>query len=123
MLFHAVFGVISLLAGVTKSDAQPRYDPSTVVDLQVVVMEVHAAGENDAVQLVVRTEANTDLDVYLGPSSFLKDFEIAFSKGDQIQIIGSKIKLAKGSLMLAREVRKGSSTLYLRSRDGEPYWH
>jgi hypothetical protein len=105
--------------------AEPRYDPATVIDLPVVVTEVRAAaGEYglDGLRLTARTEADATIDVYLGPSSFLKEFEIVFSKGDRIQIIGSKVKVAGGFLVLAREVRKGSATLYLRGKTGEPYW-
>jgi hypothetical protein len=126
MAFQIVVVLLTLLAAVTKTEPEPRYDPATVVDLMVVVTEVRAAaGENglDGVRLIVRTEANTNIDVYLGPSSFLKEFEITFAKGDRIQIIGSKIKLAGSFIVLAREVRKDSTTLYLRGRNGEPYWH
>ena len=111
MTFHAVVVLLSLLAVVTKTEPEPRYDPATVVDLLVVVTEVRAAtGENglDGVRLVARTEADTTIDVYLGPASFLKEFEITFAKGDRIQIIGSKVKFAGGSIVLAREVRKDS---------------
>jgi hypothetical protein len=120
-----VLALLGLLAVVTKTQPEPRYDPATVVDLPVVVTEVRAAaGENglDGVRLIARTEADATIDVYLGPASFLKEFEITFAKGDRIQIIGSKVKFAGGSIVLAREVRKDSSTLYLRSKNGDPYW-
>ena len=125
MLFNIVV-MLCLLAGVTKGETEPRYDPATVVYLRVVVTDVRAAAaENglDGVWLTVRAEVRTNLDVYLGPASFLKEFDITFAKGDEIQIIGSKIRIAKGVIVLAREVRKGSATLYLRGRNGEPFWH
>jgi len=91
----------------------------------VVVTEVRAASQEnglDGVRLLVRTEADANLEVYLGPARFLKDFDITFAKGDRLQIIGSKIKVAGNFIVLAREVHKDSSTLYLRGHSGEPYW-
>lgn len=125
MAFHAMLVLIGLLAVGNKQETAPRYDPATVIDVPVVVSDIRtAAGENalDGVQLVVKTDSDATLEVYLGPASFIKEFEIRFAKGDRIQVIGSKVKVAGGWLVLAREVRKNSSTLYLRGRDGAPYW-
>jgi hypothetical protein len=126
MAFHSLVVVLILLAAEIKTVPAPRYDPGSVVDLPVTVTEIRdVAGENglNGIRLLARTEADAPIDVYLGPSDFVKGFEITFVKGDRIQIIGSKIKLASGTIVLAREVRKGSETLYLRDKNGDPFWH
>ena len=62
------------------------------------------------------------IDVYLGPTAFIKDFEVTFAKGDRVHVIGSKVKYAGRPLILAREVRRDSTTLYLRDERGTPNW-
>ena len=126
MLLTSAVLLLGLMSGEIKSGPAPRYDPATVVDLPVVVTDVREASGEDGlkgVRLLTRTEADAPIDVYLGPSDYIKDFEIVFVKGDRIQIIGSKVKIGGASIVLAREVRKGSTTLYLRDRNGDPYWH
>ncbi len=125
MAFNALAVLLSLLAVVPKTGPEPRYDSATVVDLQVVLSEIRdMAGENefDGIRLTARTETDATVDIYLGPASFIKEFEIVFARGDRIHVIGSKVKFSGGSIVLAREVTKGQSTLYLRDRNGVPYW-
>lgn len=105
---------------------EPSYDPSTVIDVMARVAEVRQtppgrllSGEH----LIVKTESkDLELDVYLGPIEFLKQFEITFAPGDRLQIVGSKVKLNGAHVVLAREVRKADSTLYLRDAKGRPNW-
>jgi len=104
--------------------AEPRYDPATVIDVTGTVVSVREAPPGDpltGVHLKVDTESET-MDIYLGPADFLKEFEIVFSKGDTVQIVGSRVNLGAGHVLLAREVRKGEIFLYLRDRAGHPNW-
>lgn len=126
MAFHAWIVLISLMAAGTRTEPEPRYDPATVVDLAVEVVGVRdVAGETalNGIRLAVRTDTDTTIDIYLGPASFVKEFDIVFTKGDRIHMTGSKVKFGGGSIVLTREVTKGQSTLYLRDRQGNPYWH
>lgn len=126
MAFHSLVVVLILLAAEIKTEPAPRYDPASVVDVTVTVTESRdVSGDSglNGIHLLARTDADTPIDVYLGPSDFVKGFEITFAKGDRIQVIGSKIKLSSGTLILAREVHKGSETLYLRDKNGDPFWH
>ena len=126
MASSALVVLIGLMAVGTRTEPEPRYDPATVVDFAVVVSEVRdVAGEAalNGIRLTVRTETDTTVDIYLGPSSFVKEFDIVFAKGDRLHLTGSKVKFAGGSIVLAREVSKSQTTLYLRDRQGNPYWH
>jgi len=59
----------------------------------------------------------------LGPSAFVKQFEITFAKGDEVRVTGSKVKTANGThVILVREVRKDQETLSCRRAKGEPNW-
>jgi hypothetical protein len=108
-----------------KVEQEPKYDAATVVDFEAVVIDTREVAKENPLcgfHLQVKTESDSTLGVYLGPSDFVKSFEIVFKKGDRIHIVGSKVKLGGEPVVLAREIRKDSATLYLRGKDGAPYW-
>jgi len=109
--------------------SEPRYDTATSVDAMAVVTDVKEVARNNPLcgsHLIVRLESarsETDtLEVYLGPADFLKDFAFNLAKGDRIEIKGSRVRFGGNPIVLAREVRKNSTTLYLRDERGTPYW-
>jgi hypothetical protein len=129
MTFRTIFGVaVLLLLGAAKTasassgnktEPVPRFDKSAVVTFEATVLEVKMS---DVVNLIVKTDNEASVDVYLGPADFVKNFDITFRKGDRIHVAGSKVKVAGETVVLAREVRKDSTTLYLRGNNGDPYW-
>jgi hypothetical protein len=62
------------------------------------------------------------VDVYLCPKTFLDDMGVNFSQGEEIVLIGSRIKQGETELILAREVVRGNDTLVLRDEKGNPIW-
>lgn len=78
--------------------------------------------EKEVVHLMVKTGSDT-LDVYLTPKSFLDDMGMDFSKGDEISLTGSKVKVGDADLILARELVKGNNTFTLRDDKGGPVWN
>jgi len=107
---------------------EPRYDPATEVSVLVVVSEVRDVPRGNplnGIHLIARSEAQESqiLDLYLGPTDFIKQFEITFAKGDEAKVTGSKVKIASGPhLILVREIRKDSATLSCRRAKGVPNW-
>ena len=130
------FLVAPLLLGLTASSGQtaqaepePRYDSATTVDMMMVVADLREVPRGSALpgtHLIVRPESAKEnsetIDVYLGPANYLKDFEVTFAKGDRVQVVGSKVKYGGAAVILARQVRRDSTTLYLRDEHGIPYW-
>ncbi len=111
-------------AGTARMDREPRYDPATVVNLQGYVDDIHENRDSESLRglyLIVKTDTET-VNVYLGPADFIRKFEISFRRGDQVQLAGSKVRYGGAWLVLAREVRRDASTLYLRDKEGRPYW-
>lgn len=113
----------------TPSEPEPRYDAGTTVNTMVVITELREVPRGSPLggaHLIVKPEAaksdSETIDVYLAPTDFLKDFECHFAKGDRIEIKGSKVRFSGNAVVLAREVRRDSSTLYLRDSRGVPYW-
>jgi len=111
----------------TPAEPEPRYDTTSQFDTMTVVAEQREVGTPlNGIHILVRLDTakeNSDtLDVYLGPTAFVKDFEVTFEKGDRVQVTGSKVKYGGNPLILARQVRRDSTTLYLRDEHGTPYW-
>ncbi len=106
------------------SDEGPKYDPNTVVELLATVVDVQEAqqgGPLSGVHLTVKAGSDT-VHAYLGPTAFLKEFEVTFVKGDRVHLVGSKVRWHSSQIVLAREIRKESTTVYLRDKRGTPYW-
>jgi hypothetical protein len=131
-VFLAFAAVAVMLAAGSKSsppEQEPRYDPATVVDVRIIVVDVREVANGNplaGVHLTARSESthgNSEaLDVYIGPTEFLKQMDLAFSARDKMEIVGSKVKVGGATVILTRELQRNDSTLYLRDTKGEPIW-
>jgi hypothetical protein len=102
----------------------PLYNTSTEVTVKGTVEAVtQVTGPNGwgGTHLTVRTKTET-LDVHLGPSWYLTQNKVSFSRGDKIKILGSKVKFNDRDVLLAREVSKGGKKVVLRDANGFPEW-
>jgi hypothetical protein len=101
------------------------YNPDTETTVKGTVEEVKQVpgrrGASDGTHLILKTDKET-LEVHLGPTAFLESQKFTFVKGDQIEVIGSKVKVGGADALLAREVKKGDKTLTLRNAQGVPAW-
>jgi hypothetical protein len=127
LFIAALVAVLSVdSASAQKSPVNPvKYDLHSEAKMKGTVEDVKLpakGSEKEAVHLTVKNATET-VDVYLCPKSFLDDMGVAFSKGDEIALTGSKVKQGDADLILAREVVKGSDTLVLRDEKGSPVWN
>ncbi len=108
----------------------PMYDPSTAMTVKGTVQEVQEGGMQSGqmghmhhmgTHLVLKTD-DTKYVVLVGPSSFLKTKNFEFAKGDEIEVIGSKVKYNGAECLIAREIKKGDKVLTLRDEKGVPEW-
>jgi hypothetical protein len=99
----------------------PAYDPATEVTVKGSIEEVKQQTGMPGTHLILKTDKES-LDVRLGPSAFLTAHKFEIAKGDQIEVTGSKVKLAGLDVILAREVKKGDTILTLRNAQGIPEW-
>ena len=107
------------------SQATPKYDSASEVKLNVTVedvTEVPNAKEGPGIRLQV-THAGESIEICLCPRSILKEFfAVTFAKGDVLEVTGSKVKVGDRTLILARQIVKGNTTLVLRDKHGAPVW-
>lgn len=102
----------------------PPYNPATVIDIIARVDSIHEVALPDplsGIHLTVTADGHT-IEVFLGPTAFVKEFQDLFTKGTRLQIVGSKVRRGASDILLAREIRRQSATLYLRDKQGRPFW-
>jgi hypothetical protein len=106
----------------TASKTGPKYDLSNEVKVKGVIEDIRdVPGTMQGTQLSVKTDTKT-VQVYVGPGDFLKEIEVSFNKGDQIDVMGCKAPNAADEIILAREITVGSNTFTLRDDKGVPVW-
>jgi hypothetical protein len=107
-------------------DQNLRYNPATVVAVTGFVEDIREVANPPAVRGIhffIKPESGGgSVDAYLGPAWFVQDFVANLSDRTCVHVTGSKVKAGNAGLVLAREVRKGGMTLYLRDKDGRPLW-
>jgi|HubBroStandDraft_1064217.scaffolds.fasta_scaffold591761_1 hypothetical protein len=104
--------------------SDPAYNASSVVDVDGVITAARAEPAGSALEgthLTVKTKTAT-IDVYLGPTEFLRIFKTNFPVGNEVEVVGSKVKFENNDVILAREVSVGSATITLRDAHGAPDW-
>lgn len=103
----------------------PLYDPKTEVTLTGSIDDVQqqpcCMGRRTGTHLVLKTQSET-VEVSLGPTSYVQQKGFSFAKGDQVEVIGSRVKLGGKDLVVARQIVKDNQTLTLRNAQGIPEW-
>ena len=99
------------------------YDPATEATLRGAVQEVKEMKNVVTVtHLVLGTADHGSVEVHLGPSSWVVKQSVSFKTGEQIEIIGSRVKYAGSDVVVARQIRKNGQTLTLRDTQGISRW-
>ena len=101
----------------------PNYDPKTETTVAGAVQEVqqHQMMGHQGTHLIVKTNTG-ELEIHLGPSSYLTQHQFSFAKGDQVEVAGSMVKMGGKDALLARQIKKDGKTLVLRNAQGIPAW-
>jgi hypothetical protein len=107
----------------TADHSMPKYDVAKEVTLKGTIDDVKemTMGKDVGVHLIVKTATET-IEVRLCPSSYVKDFEVNLTKGQSIQVTGSRVKIEDKEIILARELVQGNNTVTLRDKGGDPVW-
>lgn len=98
------------------------YNPSTETTVSGTVEQVRVmsrGGGWGGTRLDLKTDSGV-FEVHLGPSSYLTSK--GFTKGDKVEVTGSKQSFQGHDALIAREVKMGSKVLTLRNAQGIPEW-
>ena len=110
--------------GPGRQDRSRHYNPATETRETGTVEDVREVGGSRGwagTHILLKTDKE-DLDVHLGPTAYLAESGFTFAKGDQIEVLGSRVKVGETDAMLAREIKKNGRTLVLRDANGIPKW-
>lgn len=101
-----------------------KYDLKAEKKIKGTVQEMKLEGQGRAalMHLVLKT-ATDKVNVYLCPEHFIKDMGIELKAGEEVEVIGSPATDNGVSIILAREIDKGSDAYVLRDDKGVPVWN
>ncbi len=101
------------------------YDPKTVQTIKGEITEIHRVaplrGMSEGLHALVKTDKGIT-EVHLGPAWYLDHQDTQLAVGDQVEVRGSRVTLEGKPVIVAAEVKKGTSTLELRDASGIPLW-
>ncbi len=128
LVFFAAFSLLAfgqVGGGRGKGRNVSWYDPSTEATFKGTVEEVseveHPGFQGKGLHAMLKTDQGT-FDVHIGPASFAAKEHLTVAKGDQLEVVGSKVKDDGADAIIARTVRKGDKTTTLRNQKGIPLW-
>ena len=78
-------------------------------------------GMTPGVEIVLKTDAGMKT-VQLGPVWYMEHQLVKLEPGDQVEVMGSSIKINEKPIIMAITVKKGKHTLRLRDKEGWPAW-
>ena len=105
--------------------SSPKYDPATEVKIKGVIAEVKdfecpvSGGMGAHITLKA---GDKNVLVHIALSKFLKDYEMSFAKGEEVEVLGSKVMMDGEEVILAREITRGQNTFMFRDNKGKPLW-
>lgn len=128
-----VLVVVALMAAIPvfaaqKSDSVvvPKYDLATEAAFKGTVEDTvdrqcpMSGGIGS--HLMLKLADGKTIEVHLAATKFLKNFELVFSKGDKVEVIGTRVQFEGKETIFAREVTRGSETFVFRDKNGTPVW-
>jgi len=126
--FALIIAVLALIASAGFAQGRGgmrRYDPKTETTIKGAIQDVQeisgTRGGWTGIHLLMKTDAG-DVDVHVGPSSYVSEKQFSFAKGDTVEVVGSKVSIEGKEVVLAREITKDGKTLVLRNAQGFPLW-
>jgi len=103
-----------------------KYDPKTVETVEGEVISVETVRSNccsdmhGALHVSLKTDKENIL--VFGGSAWYLGKNVKIGKGDRISVTGSRITEDGKPAIVAKEIKKGTTAVRVRSDDGKPMW-
>lgn len=129
ILTFALIVIVTPAFAADKSSPQnavPKYNAATEATFKGTVDEVRdrqcpVTGGMGA-HVILKLGDGKTIEVHLATTKFMKNYDLVFSKGDQLEVTGSKVMFEGVETIFAREVKRGNDTFVFRDKDGNPVW-
>ena len=101
-----------------------NYNPATEITVKGTIENVmQSSGRHGWSGIHLSLKADQGIcDVHVGPASFVSAQQFTFSKGDSIEVTGSKTKMNGKEVVIARQITKDGKVITLRDEQGFPKW-
>jgi hypothetical protein len=99
------------------------YNPQTVTTIKGTVESLSTQGSRRMrhESLAIKTDQGNIM-VHLGPAWYMNKQQILLNPGDVVEVTGSKMEMAGGTMLVAKEVKVGGKTFQIRDDQGLPLW-
>jgi DNA/RNA endonuclease YhcR with UshA esterase domain len=133
--WQIVLGMVMLLVAFAQvaaaqtsdsSKAVPKYDTATEVTLKGTI--VSTSERNCPVSgamgfhFVLKSKDEKTIEVHVATSKLMKSYELVLNKGDEVEVVGSKVKFEDVDTIFARQITRGEDMFVFRFKDGKPLW-
>jgi len=128
----ALVGTLAVVAAVTTSAGEkkptasdtPRYDARAeyVVKATVAGIKTHESVMGYQDMHVILTTTVGDMEVHLGPVSYLAKRGFELKPGDEVVVTGCKTTWEDHPVIVARNLKAGNRSITLRNTNGKPAW-
>jgi hypothetical protein len=72
--------------------------------------------------LILKLLDGKTIEVHLATTRFVKSYGLVLNKGDQVDVVGTKVHFEGKDTIFAREVTRGTETFAFREKNGTPIW-
>lgn len=104
----------------------PKYDTATEATYKGTVEEVRdricPVSGGMGSHVILKLAGGKTIEVHLATTKFVKTYDLTFSKGDELEVTGSKVNFESVDTIFAREVKRGNDTFVFRDKGGNPVW-
>jgi len=109
-----------------QSSAAPKYDVSKEATYKGTITEVKdrecAISRGLGSHFMLKLADGKSYEVHVAKTTFVKDLEIAFKPGDQVEVTGVQLTFEDVDAVLAREIKLGNDVFTFRDKSGKPVW-
>ena len=117
-------------AAQTALPASPKYNLATETLIKGKVVSIHdrqcPVSGTIGSHFMLEAADGTVYEVHLAPSKFVKTFDMLFSPGNSVEVLGDKLVFQGKNAILAREIKRGHGqgfeTFVFRDKKGNPLW-
>ena len=102
----------------------PEYNLSTEVRMRGMILEIndhHPCPISSGLgpHLILQTQEGT-IEVHLGPTKFVNEYQLILARGDNVEVLGSRVIFQGKDALLARDVVRGNDKFVFRDAIGRP---
>jgi hypothetical protein len=121
----AIVVFIAAVIGNGPKQRAPKYDVATETRVTGVIQEVQQfwcpVNGDEGTHLILKTDGGP-LEIHVAPRRYLRGNGWSYTKGDQIDVVGSMVIYEGHDAMIARKITRDSETIAFREPNGKPRW-